>query len=58
MSVLGPMLIIFLSLPGLLTWWLMHHKIDPQLIAAIPAPRRPIKDFDVDPLFNDWRGFT
>ena len=48
-----------LCAPGLLTWWLLHHRVEPHLISAIPAPRfRYTPPIDINPLHNDWRGFT
>ena len=48
-----------LCAPGLLTWWLLHVRVEPHLIAAIPAPLvRYTAPIEINPLHNDWRGFT
>lgn len=58
MSVLGPLLIVLLSCPGLFAWWLLHNTIDPDTIRAIPAPRWYTEDVEINPTHNDWRGMT
>ena len=50
---------LLLCIPGLLTWWLLHVRVEPHVIAAIPAPRvRYTAPIEIEPLHNDWRGFA
>jgi hypothetical protein len=59
MQVLMPLLIVLLSLPGLLTFYLLLYAVEPRLRNGLPAPRvRYHEDIDINPMHNDWRGFT
>lgn len=60
LPVIVALLYTVLCVPGLFAWWLLHHRLEPRLSWAIPAPRRPelMVDLEINPLFNDWRGFT
>jgi hypothetical protein len=54
-----PLLIVLLSLPGLLTFYLLLYAVEPRLRNGLPAPRvRYHEDIDINPMHNDWRGFT
>jgi len=58
-SVLGPLLIVLLSLPGLLTFYLLLETVEPRMRTALPYPRvRYTEEIDIDPMHNDWRGFV
>ena len=50
---------VLLSLPGLLTFYLLLAAVEPRLRTGLPAPRvRYTEEISIDPMHNDWRGFA